>query len=84
MLDSMTPQEFDEWCVRDQIEPIGYAAKCLPLIAFYLSSFGGEELDPKLFMPWLEFEPDQVDNKAAKQLLTSILGRGKKRGNVAG
>jgi len=80
MLDRMTPEQFDEWCLRDQIMPIGYQTKMLAYIAWVLASYFSEEpVKPQTWMPWLEFETvgNTAENAKAKQILRSVLG-GKK------
>ena len=36
MLESMTPEQFDEWCAKDAVEPIGYASHTLGMIVHLL------------------------------------------------
>jgi hypothetical protein len=56
MLESMTHQEFDEWCAKDMIEPIGnrgtneILARLCVLIASYL---GQKEAKKEAFAPWM-------------------------------
>mgnify|MGYP003629786907 CR=1 FL=1 len=77
VLDSMTPQQFDEWCVRDSIVPIGHTRKMLAYIAWLIASYvSREKIEPKSLMPWLQFtNTDQPDNAQARDLLKSVLGR---------
>jgi len=79
MLDRMTPVQFDEWCVRDQIIPIGYETKMLAHIGWLLSSYfssAEEPIEAISFMPWLKYEggTDKPQNEKAKQMLKSALG----------
>lgn len=56
MLSEMTHQQFDEWCAKDMIEPIGTSEPmCLILtkIGRIISAFMGQELKDKDFMPWI-------------------------------
>ena len=79
MLDRMTPEEFDGWCAKDTIEPIGYSSRMLGLIAFMLASYmsgSDAEIDPNDFMPWERYIPKkQHDNAAAMNLIRSVLGQ---------
>lgn len=49
MLASMTPQQFDEWCAKDAIEPIGQAGvtALLAVIGGMLGSFGSHSFKPE-------------------------------------
>ncbi len=82
MLDRMTPEQFDEWCAKDKIEPIGHATRCLGLIAHLLwNTVSSEEVAPEVCMPWMKYDktPDH-DNAKGRQMLAAILG-GANRGN---
>jgi len=76
MLDSMTPEQFDEWCAKDAVEPIGYASQTLGMIVYLLHSYmSGEQQDAESFMPWLKYAPEPAhDNAKARQLLKQIAG----------
>lgn len=78
MLESMTPEQFDEWCLKDRIEPIGYTTQMTALIAWlahaYLASGKGEPIEK--FLPWLEHVPaPKPQNRQAIQILDAIAGR---------
>ena len=79
MLDSMSPQQFDEWAAKDLIEPIGHVNQMAGFIAYAIAAYMGgknSESDPIDFMPWLRFaQNDTTDNAAAKAFLTSTLKR---------
>ena len=78
MLDSMTPEQFQEWCIKDQIEPIGYQSQALGLIAWLIHSYLASDSDatPETFMPWLSHVPKAGHhNAAAQQLLKHVAGR---------
>lgn len=56
MLDAMTPQQFDEWCAKDRIEPISQEATrhVLAMIGALLANFAGNKrVKPEHFLPWL-------------------------------
>ena len=76
MLDRMTPEQFDEWCIRDQIMPIGHATNMIAYIAWMIASyFSQEPVKPESLMPWVEFvNVKSADNARARQLLASVLG----------
>jgi hypothetical protein len=76
MLDRMTPEQFDEWCLRDQIIPIGYQTKMTAYLAWMLANyFSDEPVKPDTLMPWLRFEnTDRPQNEKARQMLKSVLG----------
>lgn len=86
MLDGMTPEEFDEWMVKDQIEPIGYQNQMLGLIAWFVHSYVSGDTAGKadVFMPWLKYQPEENDQQAAKQALEMIAGRMGGRGKSRG
>ena len=57
LLDSMTPQEFDEWCAKDRVEPIGNerTRHILSMIGALLGVFAGKkDSAPEDFMPWVK------------------------------
>lgn len=62
MLDSMTHDEFHEWCAKDLIEPIGNAgtneilARLAVMIAVYL---GNTEAKKSAFAPWMWTEKEE-------------------------
>ena len=76
MLDRMSPEVFEEWCVRDQIMPIGYQTKLMAHITFLLANYFSEEpIAAGDLMPWLEFENVmKPQNAKAKQIIKSALG----------
>lgn len=56
MLDSMTQSQFDEWCAKDMIEPIGTPhglAGVITRLAMMTASINGNETTERDFMPWL-------------------------------
>jgi len=78
MLDGMTPEQFDEWCLKDRIEPIGYTTHMTALIAWLLHTYlaGGEGEPLQKFLPWLEYAPAQKpQNRQAIRILDAIAGR---------
>jgi len=63
MLDSMTPVQFDEWCAKDMVEPIGEEATrhVLALVGTaVLMALGCRDVDLTWFMPWVEKPKEQV------------------------
>jgi len=64
MLDRMSPELFDEWCAKDEVEPIGYSSRMLGLIAFQLAAYmAGEkakDVDGEDFMPWTKYQTEAV------------------------
>ena len=79
MLDSMSPQQFDEWIAKDLIEPIGHVNQMAGFIAYAIAAYmGGKDAEAKPvdFMPWLRFaNRDTTDNAAAKAFLSTALKR---------
>tara|TARA_R110000868_G_scaffold411504_1_gene704790 strand:- start:700 stop:984 length:285 start_codon:yes stop_codon:yes gene_type:complete len=56
MLDSMTHAQFDEWCAKDLVEPIGTPTamgSVLAKIGMIISAFAGFETEENYFMPWI-------------------------------
>jgi len=76
MLEEMTPQEFDEWCIRDQIEPIGFTSQSIGLLTYLVASYlSGGKSSAEDYMPWLQHQPVQTQasqNAQARDLLKSI------------
>lgn len=57
MLDSMSPQQFDEWCAKDLIEPIGGSRTIELLLAKVCQMVAGAlgvELTISDLMPWCQ------------------------------
>ena len=77
MLESMTPEQFDEWCAKDAVEPIGYQSQALGMILHLIHTYmtTDSSTDATAFMPWLAYhdEPDN-QNAAARQLLKHVAG----------
>ena len=56
MLSTMTHAQFDEWCAKDMIEPIGTSepiCRILTKIGRMIAAFMGQEIKEKDFMPWI-------------------------------
>jgi len=87
LLETMTPDEFDEWIAKDRIEPIGHATRCLGVIARALVvQLGAEDEAAKaVYTPWMDFEEREREttggNAAGKALLTSVFGKPKRHGH---
>lgn len=68
MLSEMSHQQFDEWCAKDMIEPIGTSepvCRILTKIGRTIAAFMGQETKDKDFMPWIA---NRTKRKAEKQL----------------
>ena len=76
MLDEIGPAQFEEWCKKDEIEPIGQP-RMLGMIAYFLATqIFDEKPEPSDFMPWLAYEPKPThDNAKARQILKQALGK---------
>ena len=75
MLDSMSPQEFDEWCLRDQIEPIGFTSQSIGLLTYLVASYmSGGKSEPEHYMPWTKHQPVESGNAQAEQLFRQLAG----------
>lgn len=56
MLSEMSHEQFDEWCAKDMIEPIGSmqpVCQILTKIGRIIGAFMGHEMTDKDFMPWI-------------------------------
>ncbi len=56
MLSKMSHQQFDEWCAKDMIEPIGTSeplCRILTKIGRMIAAFMGQEMKDRDFMPWI-------------------------------
>jgi hypothetical protein len=70
MLDSMSPEQFDEWCAKDIIEPIGNAAThhVLALIGVTIAQVNGvKDVKLEYFMPWLKPDKQAARSKHGSQ-----------------
>jgi hypothetical protein len=78
MLDSMTPKQFDEWCLKDRVEPIGEEASrhILALIGVTIArSFGGaKDVTVENFMPWLKQRKTQQSDDQMMAVMSMIPG----------
>ena len=69
MLDSMTHAQFDEWCAKDLVEPIGTPrplCSVLTKIGMIISAFAGFETEESYFMPWIPLK-DKDERLTAKE-----------------
>jgi hypothetical protein len=90
MLASMTAGQFAEWCLYDELEPIGQQSVCevvsalAVIIAGYLgvNTEGGEPLSKRHFMWWTKGQEESTrfvsPEQAAKQFAEGA-GRGTRR-----
>lgn len=56
MLSGMTHEQFDEWCAKDMVEPIGTSepvCRILTKIGRMIAAFMGQEAKDNDFMPWI-------------------------------
>jgi len=60
MLENMSTKQFDEWCAKDSIEPIGLESvrAILAQLAMIVSNFAGVKMTPADFMPWVKVDED--------------------------
>ncbi len=81
MLDGMTPEEFDEWCIKDEVEPIGYHVQATGLLCWLVYSYmAGDKGDAKAedFMPWVRHQTRKPQNRQAMQAIQILMGGGTK------
>lgn len=55
MLSEMSHEQFNEWCAKDMIEPIGsnpVVCQVLTKIGKIIAAFMGQEMEDSHFMPW--------------------------------
>lgn len=68
MLSEMTHQQFDEWCAKDIIEPIGTSepiCRILTKIGRMIAAFMGQEMKDKDFMPWISKRAKRKEHQAS-------------------
>lgn len=79
MLDRMTHAQFDEWCAKDVIEPIGSRGTndILTKLAMMIAGFlGQEDVSPSAFAWWMQSKKDEpVDDDVAIAALEAIGAR---------
>ena len=58
MLERMTTCQFDEWCAKDAVEPIGEEKTrvILGMIGMILAKFAGANLTERDFTPWVKID----------------------------
>ena len=77
MLDSMSPDQFDEWCLKDRVEPIGYEAtrNILALIGVTVAqAAGGKNMKVQHFMPWIDTGPIQQSTEQMQAAMSVVPG----------
>jgi hypothetical protein len=70
MLDGMTHEQFDEWCAKDCIEPIGHGGThdILARIGYLVAQFmGAKDVEEKTFAWWREDVGQQQTASEKKQ-----------------
>lgn len=64
MMSRMSIDQFNEWCAKDRIEPIGQEAtrQTLAMLGVTVAQLGGCKQEPELrwFMPWLKAVKEKV------------------------
>lgn len=63
MLSRMTHAQFDEWCAKDLIEPIGSRGTndiLVRLAVMIATKLGQEDVQPAAFAWWLHKEKDEA------------------------
>lgn len=84
MLAQMTPEQFQEWCAKDLIEPIGHAGthEILSQIAYMLSSYlGAKDVTPWTYKYWQQKPQDVEESDVdAAVMALEMLGARKTRG----
>lgn len=76
MLSAMTHEQFNEWCAKDQIEPIGSMhpiCSVLAKIGGLVAAFMGHELKEKHFMPWIRNTKQASDKPLTPKQSASAL-----------
>lgn len=75
----MTHAQFDEWCAKDLIEPIGSSGtnEILTRLAMMIAGFlGQEDVSPAAFAWWIESKKDKpVEDDVAIAALEAIGAR---------
>jgi len=78
MLESMTPEMFYEWCLKDRVEPIGTEATrhILALVGVTIArSFGGgKDVTVENYMPWLKQVKREQSAKQMQAVMSMIPG----------
>lgn len=78
-MDRMTHAQFDEWCAKDLIEPIGSSGtnEILTRLAMMIAGFlGQEDVSPAAFAWWIESKKDKpVEDDVAIAALEAIGAR---------
>jgi hypothetical protein len=75
MLSKMSHQQFDEWCAKDMIEPIGTSeplCRILTKIGRMIAAFMGQEMKDKDFMPWIAKHKRRAKPKALSPKQSAI------------
>lgn len=78
MLDRMSPEVFEAWAAKDQIEPVGYSSQMLGMIGYLMQAYMSKEPESVQighFMPWLKEQANKPRNADAKALLAGCLGK---------
>jgi len=74
----MTHEQFDEWCAKDLVEPIGTSrplCSVMAKIGMIISAFAGFETEENYFMPWIPAKDKDVKltAKESAKAITSHL-----------
>ena len=90
MLDSITPEQFDEFIAFNRVEPCGSDSTVEVLATFAASvarMMGNDEVTPEMFAPWrLKPVEKKASPKAVRSLLEGLARGGTRRhgGNAGG
>lgn len=63
MLKTMTHQQWNEWCAKDEIEPIGTPqglAEILTKLGTMIAAIMGQTVKDSHFMPWVKEKPNET------------------------
>ena len=71
----MSHRQFDEWCAKDMIEPIGTSepvCRILTKIGRMIAAFMGQEMKDRDFMPWIAKHKKRARRKALSPKQSAI------------
>ncbi len=77
MLSRMTHEQFDEWCAKDIIEPIGNSGThdVLARIGMLIASFmGKEDSSESMFKWWEKYKDEAADEETVFKTLEATAG----------
>ena len=80
MLDQISPDQFEEWCVYDELEPLSHQTDMLSGLAWdvsrwlYAQSDGSSTPELRQYMPWLPEQEQRSTRRTFKAMLNAQLG----------